>query len=143
MTDLDRFLTAQTDHYQTALAELRRGRKQSHWIWYVLPQLRGLGRSDVATRFGIADLQEARDYVAHPILGDRLRECIRTIHSHTGTTANQILGDIDAMKFRSCLTLFALAAPEEPLFRAALDHFYAGHADPMTLSALGQELPGS
>ncbi|MBN8493857.1 MAG: DUF1810 domain-containing protein [Burkholderiales bacterium] len=133
---LDRFLAAQAADYALALAELRRGRKQSHWVWYVLPQLRGLGLSAMAQQYGLAGLQEARDYALHPVLGARLRECVAAITAHRGVSAAQILGDIDAMKFRSCLTLFMHAAPQEPLFAQALQQFFGGEPDARTLALL-------
>lgn len=138
MPGLDRFLDAQADDYATALAELRAGAKRSHWIWYVLPQLRGLGHSATSERYGIADRAEAEAYAAHPILGARLRACVVAILAHRGTrTARQILGTPDDLKLRSCLTLFQEVVPEEPLFGAALDAFYGGEPDARTLALLG------
>lgn len=136
MAPLERFLSAQAIDYDTALSELRRGRKESHWIWYVLPQLRGLGLSERALFYGIEDLQEARDYLGHPVLGARLRTCIEAICVHAGSSAVQILGDVDAIKFRSCLTLFAAAAPGDALFTRALAQFYQGKPDPRTVALL-------
>lgn len=133
---LDRFLVAQSADYATALAELRRGRKESHWIWYVLPQLRGLGVSSMSREYGISDLSEARAYLEHPVLGPRLRECVRAICAHEGASAVDILGSIDALKFRSSLTLFAAAARDDELFRAALGQFFGGQPDPKTIQLL-------
>jgi uncharacterized protein (DUF1810 family) len=134
---LDRFLHAQEAHYAKALAELRAGRKTGHWIWFVLPQLRGLGRSAMAHEYGIADRAEAQAYLAHPVLGARLVECVEAMLAHRGTAASRILGDIDALKFRSCLTLFD-AVSDTPVnaFRQALDTFYAGEPDAATLALL-------
>jgi uncharacterized protein (DUF1810 family) len=135
---LRRFVEAQRDHdsYAKALDELRQGRKRSHWVWYVLPQLRGLGRSWTADHYGIAGLAEARAYADDPVLGPRLVECVSAILAHRGTPARDILGSTDAMKFRSCLTLFAVAAPEVPEFAEALDAFFDGEPDPLTLELL-------
>lgn len=133
---LDRFLLAQSADYATALSELERGRKQTHWMWYVLPQLRGLGKSAMSRKYGIAGLQEAEAYLAHPILGQRLRDCVVAICAHTNTSAADILGNIDAGKFRSCLTLFAAASRNEEPFSAALRQFFDGKPDPKTMKRL-------
>jgi len=133
---LERFVLAQARDYAQALGELTAGRKQTHWIWYVLPQLRALGRSAMAREYGIADLDEAVAYAAHPVLGPRLLACVDAMLGHRGQSAAQILGEVDAMKFRSCLTLFAQAVPSEPRFRVALQQFYGGEADPLTLAQL-------
>jgi uncharacterized protein (DUF1810 family) len=133
---LDRFIDAQSEHYEIALGELRRGLKQGHWIWYVLPQIRGLGRSSMSLRYGIVDRAEAEAYLAHPVLGVRLRECVTAICAHRGTKATEILGDIDAMKFRSCLTLFAAVDQDTQLFRQALKQFYGGKQDMRTIKLL-------
>ena len=135
MDDLDRFVRAQDRQYAQALAELKAGRKTSHWIWFVLPQLRGLGRSAMARDYGLAGRTEAQAYLAHPLLGARLRECVQAMLGHTGRSAASILGDIDALKFRSCLTLFD-AISDERLFRQALDAFYDGERDAATLALL-------
>ena len=134
---LDRFLRAPQAQYATALAELRAGHKTSHWIWFVLPQLRVLGRSAMAHQYGLADRVEAQAYLAHPVLGARLAECVEAMLAHRHTTAAQVLGDIDAIKFRSCLTLFdAVSAAPDNLFRQALDVFYRGEPDAATLALL-------
>jgi uncharacterized protein (DUF1810 family) len=138
MDRLDRFISAQDGHYGQALAELKAGRKTSHWIWFVLPQLRGLGRSTMAHEYGIVGRAEAEAYLAHALLGERLRECVRTMLAHRGRSAASILGDIDAMKFRSCLTLFD-AVSTDLLFAQALDAFYGGERDPATLALLENE----
>jgi len=135
-SDLDRFVTAQSRDYARALAELRAGRKQSHWMWYVLPQLRGLGHSHMAHTYGVAGREEAAAYLAHPILGPRLLECVQAVLQHTDLSAEEIFGGIDATKFRSCLTLFAAVAPDERCFQEALSRFYEGQPDDMTLALL-------
>jgi uncharacterized protein (DUF1810 family) len=133
---IDRFVQAQRLDYETALAELRAGLKRSHWIWYVLPQLRGLGFSDLAHEYGISGQEEAVRYCNHPVLGPRLIECINAVLQHSGTSVVAILGEIDALKFRSCLTLFSAVAPHEPCFEIALRTFYSGIRDPETLKLL-------
>jgi uncharacterized protein (DUF1810 family) len=134
--DLERFVEAQATGYQRALGELRAGRKRSHWIWYVLPQLRGLGFSSASTFYGIASLAEARAYLAHPVLGQRLRECVGVLLDLEGVTAESVLGGIDALKFRSSLTLFRAAAPDEPLFADALSRYFGGQPDSKTIALL-------
>lgn len=130
---LERFLDAQERDYRGALAELRAGRKRSHWIWYVLPQLRGLGTSAMSTTYGIASPDEARAYLSHPVLGQRLRECVAAIALHRGRAIEAILGEIDAVKYRSCLTLFASVDPHRPsVFAQALADFYGGSEDRQT-----------
>ncbi len=144
--DLHRFIDAQDGSYEAALAELRDGRKRSHWIWFVFPQLTALGRSPTAQRFGISGLEEARAYLAHPVLGARLRECARTLAGIAGRSAEEILGYPDYLKVRSSMTLFAraaVAAGENAAdFTAVLDAFYAGfpdgREDRATLELLGQ-----
>lgn len=133
---LARFLEAQRDTYGTAIAELRAGRKRSHWIWFVFPQLKGLGRSAMSQRYGLSGVAEATAYLAHPALGPRLLEAIRALLSNGTVPATAILGELDAMKVRSCLTLFGVAAPAEPLFADALAHYFAGEPDPATLALL-------
>ena len=134
---LQRFVQAQQRDYAQALAELRAGRKTSHWIWYVLPQLRGLGSSPRSQHYGLAGRDEAAAYAAHALLGPRLVDCVQAMLGHPGLSAVQILGEVDALKFRSCLTLFAEAAPGEPSFGQALRRFYGGEPDPATLRLLG------
>ena len=133
---LDRFLIAQQRDYAQALAELQAGHKRSHWIWYVLPQLRSLGRSAMAREYGIRDRQEAADYLAHPVLGPRLVACVNALLSHPERSAVEMLGEVDAMKLRSCLTLFGAVAQGEPCFGQALQTFYGGEADRETLRLL-------
>jgi len=134
--DLQRFVTAQDGVFETALRELRAGSKQSHWMWFIFPQLRGLGLSPTAHRYGIASLDEARAYLGHPLLGFRLRECADAIIPWSDRlSAEQILGPIDAVKLRSSLTLFDCAAPES-LFAAGLAAFFGGKRDERTLALL-------
>jgi uncharacterized protein (DUF1810 family) len=135
--DLGRFVAAQEDVMPQVWRELAAGRKQTHWMWFVFPQLRGLGTSTMAARFGITGLAEAAAYLAHPVLGPRLRDAVALVNAVPGRRATAILGAVDAQKFRSCLTLFAAADPAEPVFRAALDHFFGGEADTRTLALLG------
>jgi len=133
---LARFVEAQADDYPRALQELRAGRKRSHWMWYVLPQLRGLGSSSRAAYFGIGSAREAEAYLAHPVLGPRLRECTALVNAVPEKSVTDILGRPDDLKFRSSMTLFAAAAPEEPRFAQALAAFFAGAGDPETLSRI-------
>ena len=139
MTDADlvRFLNAQSDVYEEVTKELTEGRKQTHWMWFVFPQLAGLGHSSMAQRYAISDLDQASRYLAHPLLGSRLRHDVRLVMSHSGKSALDILGSPDDLKFRSCLTLFAQAAsdPDQGLFEQALHQFYDG-PDPWTLQLL-------
>ena len=137
MVDLSRFLNAQEPVYATVLAELRSGRKRTHWMWFIFPQITGLGHSAMSRRFAIRDFSEAKAYLTHPILGARLRECVAAVLEHREKTAPQIFGTPDDFKFCSCLTLFQAIAPEEPLFRQALDSFYDGRSDPETIRILG------
>ena len=132
--DLERFVDAQDSGgtYEQALVELRRGRKTSHWMWFVFPQVVGLGRSGIAQQYALSGLDEARAYLAHPVLGPRLRECCEALLGLENASANQVLGSIDAMKLRSSVTLFSRAQPEESLFPAVLDRFFDGHPDDRT-----------
>jgi uncharacterized protein (DUF1810 family) len=137
---LRRFIEAQDagGTYNMALAELRAGRKASHWMWFVFPQIAGLGRSPMAKMYAIGSLAEARAYLADPILGPRLLEATRAVDELSGSTAEEIFGPIDALKLRSSMTLFTRAAPEEPLFRHVLDRYFDGVADDET----DRRLPG-
>jgi uncharacterized protein (DUF1810 family) len=142
MTDADlfRFLDAQAPIYRRVVEELTNGRKQTHWMWFIFPQLAGLGRSAMAQHYAISDLDQARRYLANSILGARLREAVRLMLNHKGKSALEILGSPDDLKFRSCLTLFRQAASEDSdraLFTDALDQFYRGEADSRTLELLG------
>src|ERR1022692_638822 len=122
--DLERFVKAQDGVYEQAVRELQAGSKQGHWIWFIFPQIRGLGMSFTSQRYSIQSLEEAEAYLNHPVLGPRLRECTSIVNSRTGRTAEQILGALDAMKFRSSMTLFACAAPAEELFQSALEKYF-------------------
>lgn len=132
--DLERFVAAQDAGgiYQQAVAELGRGAKTSHWMWFVFPQIAGLGRSPAAQHYAISSVAEARAYLAHPVLGPRLAECAEIVAGLTGRTAEQIFGGIDAVKLRSSMTLFLLADPDQPAFRQVLDQFYGGAMDEAT-----------
>jgi uncharacterized protein (DUF1810 family) len=134
--DLQRFLDAQADSYDRAFAELRAGRKTSHWIWYVFPQLKGLGLSQASQFYGLSGLDEARAFLAHPVLGPRLRECVEAMLATGDSAADDVLGFTDAMKFRSSMTLFAKAAPRDALFARALARFFNGEQDRKTLDLL-------
>ncbi len=136
---LQRFVDAQDSDgtYDGALRELRSGRKQSHWVWFVFPQLAGLGRSATAQRFAISGLAEARAYAAHPVLGPRLAECARVLVDLPRADPVEVLGEVDARKLQSSMTLFARAVPGERAFQDVLDRYFAGVPDPQTLSKLG------
>jgi len=134
--DLRRFVEAQTPVREQVRAELAAGSKRSHWMWFVFPQLRGLGRSDLARHFGIGSRDEARAYARHPLLGAWLRECTALVLAVEGKTALQIFGSPDDLKFRSSMTLFAAVVPDEPLFRQALERYFGGEGDPRTLALL-------
>lgn len=134
--NLRRFVQAQQDTYAQAVDELTDGRKASHWMWFVFPQLRGLGRSPMATKFGIASLDEARAYLAHPLLGARLQECTRLVLRIDGRSINEIFGSPDDLKFCSCMTLFDRAAPQEAIFSKALQKYFDGTPDARTLELL-------
>jgi uncharacterized protein (DUF1810 family) len=138
--DLQRFVKAQSPVFDTVLSELRAGRKRTHWIWFVFPQLRGLGRSATAQVYGIGSLDEARSYLAHPGLGARLVTCTERVLAVKDRSLNTIFGSPDDMKFRSCMTLFAVAAESpDSTFRQALQRFCAGKADEQTLALLEAE----
>jgi uncharacterized protein (DUF1810 family) len=134
--DLGRFVAAQDGILPQALSELRAGRKRSHWIWFVFPQIAGLGSSPMAQRYAIASLDEARAYLAHPVLGPRLRESTEAALSGATGSAHDLFGSPDDLKFRSSMTLFAQAAPGETPFAQALDRFYGGERDEKTLERL-------
>jgi uncharacterized protein (DUF1810 family) len=135
--DLERFVTAQDSGgtYQRAVAELRNGRKTSHWMWFIFPQIAGLGRSAMAQAYAITDLTEAKAYLEHPVLGRRLLECAEIVASHRGLSAEQIFGGIDSIKLRSSMTLFAHAAPQQPVFRQVIDQYFTA-PDPETESRI-------
>jgi uncharacterized protein (DUF1810 family) len=132
--DLERFVSAQAARgsYQHAVEELRRGRKTSHWMWFVFPQIAGLGQSPTSKLYAISSLAEARAFLDHPQLGPRLRQCAEILTAHQDRTAEQIFGGVDAMKLRSCMTLFMHAAPEKPVFRQVIEQFFGGVPDPAT-----------
>ena len=138
---LERFVIAQDEGgaYERALRELAAGRKNSHWMWFVFPQLAGLGQSEMSRRYAIASLAEAAAYLEHPLLGARLHACARALLVHEDTSAARILGPVDAVKLRSSMTLFARADPGERLFGAVLERFYGGEPDPLTLGVVRAE----
>lgn len=135
--DLERFVAAQEGVYDGALRELRQGRKSGHWIWFIFPQLVGLGRSELSRFYGIESIDEACAYLEHPLLGPRLRECVEAVLAAPGATAEETFGSIDARKVRSSMTLFHRAAPDEPLFAEVLARFCAGVSDEATNALLG------
>ena len=131
--NLTRFIQAQDRDYDTALSEIRAGRKASHWMWYIFPQLKGLGRSSTSEYYGLAGIEEARAYLSEPILKARLIEITGAVLAHKDKSAEEIFGGIDAKKLRSCMTLFSIAAPDIPLFDAVLEQFFDGKPDRNTL----------
>ena len=135
--NLQRFVDAQAPVYDAVVRELAAGAKQSHWMWFVFPQIAGLGFSATSVFFAVSSLDEARAYMAHPILGPRLVECAGLVLAAKGRTARQIFGPVDEMKFRSSMTLFSRAAPEVAAFVTCLDRFFNGEPDPATLARLG------
>jgi uncharacterized protein (DUF1810 family) len=136
-SDLQRFVEAQAPVYPRVLAELRRGQKQSHWMWFIFPQLAGLGHSPMAQRFAIRSREEALAYLGHSVLGPRLRECTALVNAVEGRTIREILGSPDDLKFRSSMTLFGTVA-SDPAFAAAIEKFYGGMPDRKTLDLLGR-----
>jgi uncharacterized protein (DUF1810 family) len=135
--DLDRFLSAQVGIFDTALSELEAGRKRSHWMWFIFPQMRGLGMSSTAQKYGIVSLDEAKAYLAHPVLGERLRQCTEAVLAVKGRTLHEIFGSPDDMKFGSSMTLFAVAdGTPENIFRQAIDRYCNGQMDQRTLDLL-------
>ena len=141
--DLGRFLTPQGGAYSEALSEIRRGRKRSHWMWFVFPQVEGLGHSSMARRYSIKSLEEARAYLEHPVLGPRLLECAEAVLGVQGRTVEEIFGFPDHLKLRSCATLFAAASPPGSVFHRLLDKHYRGEPDARTLTLLATEQRGS
>ena len=136
--DLQRFVSTQAATIDTAVAELKAGRKRSHWMWFVFPQLRGLGQSDMATRYGIVSLDEAQAYLTHPVLGPRLEECTRAVVDASASSLHEIFGSPDDMKFHSSMTLFAIASGnDDSIYRHALDRWCAGRMDGRTMALLG------
>jgi len=136
MSRFDDFVVAQDAVWPAVTRELAAGAKRSHWMWFVFPQIAGLGGSAMAVRYAIGSIAEAREYLAHPVLGSRLRDATRLLLAHAGREPGAILGPVDALKFRSSMTLFQAADPAEPLFGAALAAFYGGVPDPKTLALL-------
>jgi uncharacterized protein (DUF1810 family) len=134
--NLQRFVDAQAPVYERVRRELKVGRKESHWMWFIFPQIAGLGQSPMSVRFAIASLDEAKACLAHPVLGARLRECAQLTLDVEGKTARDIFGSIDEIKFRSSMTLFARAAPEEDIFQRCIDKYFAGASDPATLAKI-------
>ena len=134
--ELQRFVDAQAPVFEAVVTELSAGRKRSHWMWFVFPQIAGLGFSPTAQRYALKSLAEAKAYLAHPLLGDRLRRCTDLLLVLEGKGITAILGSPDDMKFRSCMTLFGRAAPDEPRFRLALERYFEGVPDPATLERL-------
>ena len=139
--DPQRFLKAQEPIYAGVLEELRSGNKTTHWMWFIFPQLRDLGRSSTALFYGLETIRDARAYLEHPVLGVRLKECTALVLQHHDKSALDILHHPDNLKFRSCMTLFQLADPQEPLFAAALNQFFKGSADDMTIQLVNR-MPG-
>ena len=133
---LQRFITAQTEDYASALDELRRGRKESHWIWYIFPQVAGLGHSSMARKYAIQSREEAIAYLNHPVLGSRLRECCEALLIHRGKRVEDIMGYPDDLKLRSSMTLFAVVSGGDSIFRTVLDAFYSGQMDERTIALL-------
>jgi uncharacterized protein (DUF1810 family) len=131
--NLDRFLTAQAPIYDQVLTELKSGRKRTHWMWFIFPQIAGLGFSDTSRRYAIRDLDEARTYLAHPVLGARLRECASLLLDISGRSAHEILGSPDDLKLRSSATLFALVSPAGSVFHQLLERFFGGAVDTRTM----------
>jgi uncharacterized protein (DUF1810 family) len=136
--DLGRFMEAQEGDYEQALAEIRRGRKQSHWMWYIFPQYDGLGFSSMSRHYAIKSRTEAEAYLNHPVLGSRLTECFEALLAHDGKTAREIFGTPDDLKLRSCATLFAAVSPPGSVFEMLLDKYYQGQPDRHTLDLLSQ-----
>lgn len=134
--DLERFVQAQQSTYTRARDELVRGRKTTHWMWFVFPQLAGLGHSATSKKYAIASLEEARAYLAHPVLGARLRECTRIVNAIDDKSIRDVFGSPDDLKFRSSMTLFAHAAPDDDVFQTAIDQHFESHHDPLTLARL-------
>jgi uncharacterized protein (DUF1810 family) len=140
--DLNRFVSAQENDYERALAEICSGRKRTHWMWYVFPQFDGLGFSSTSRHYAIKSVEEARAYLDHPVLGPRLRECALAAIGIEGRSAAQIFGSPDDLKLKSCMTLFACVSPPDSVFDRLLDRFYQGQRDPKTLELL-RSSPGS
>jgi uncharacterized protein (DUF1810 family) len=134
--DLQRFLEAQAPVWDDVRSELAQARKRSHWMWFVFPQLAALGRSGTARFYGIGGAEEARAYLQHPVLGARLHECCALLLQSPGVSARDVFGEVDAMKLRSCLTLFEAVSPQTPIFQQCLDRYFSGERDPLTKELL-------
>jgi uncharacterized protein (DUF1810 family) len=134
--NLQRFVDAQNPEFESVLLELRNGAKKGHWIWYIFPQLAGLGKSWNSEFFGISSRAEAKAYLKNPILGQRLRDCTAIVNSHEGCSINAIFGGIDSVKFRSSMTLFSEIGPDRQVFVQALEKYFSGKSDPLTLNIL-------
>jgi uncharacterized protein (DUF1810 family) len=134
--NLERFIDAQEGQFEAARSELAAGRKVGHWIWFIFPQIKGLGQSWMSEHYAISSLAESEAYLQHPILGPRLRECTRMVNSVKGRTIEEIFGGIDSIKFRSSMTLFAKAADDNQIFLDALNKYFAGEFDPLTIQRL-------
>ena len=132
--DLERFVTAQDPVYENVCEELRSGQKRGHWMWFIFPQLRGLGSSPLAQKFGISSREESEAYLSHPVLGSRLRECTRLVNAVEGRSIEQIFAYPDDLKFRSSMTLFRMASGDNRIFNYALEKYFEGEADPLTLA---------
>ncbi len=141
--DLSRFLDAQNKLYLTALSEIRKGKKETHWMWFIFPQIKGLGKSDTANLYAISDLQEATDYLEHPILGKHLIEISELLLTFKRKSADGIFGDLDARKLRSSMTLFSLVENTNPIFQEILEAFFSGECDPLTLSIINSTIKSS
>jgi uncharacterized protein (DUF1810 family) len=137
--NLNRFIEAQNRDYPQALAEMRNGRKRSHWIWYIFPQIHGLGFSSTSEYYAIRSLDEAKDYLQHPVLGSRLIEITKAVLAHNGKTANQIMGSPDDLKLKSCMTLFNLLENTDPVFQEVLDNYFDGMQDQKTIAIVKSE----
>ena len=135
-----RFLKAQEEHFANAHAELKRGRKTSHWMWFIFPQMKGLGHSSLANFYGISSRAEAEAYLRHPVLGQRLVDCTALVNSIEGSSIEEIFGQTDAMKFRSCMTLFAEVDKRSQVFAAALQKYFHGLPDKLTLDLFNQAM---
>lgn len=133
---IERFVEAQAPVYHTVIAELSMGHKETHWMWFIFPQLKELGKSAMAKRYGIESADEAKAYLAHPLLGSRLVECTKLLLAQRNANAFEIFGSPDELKLRSCMTLFAVTAPEQSVFKQALDVFFRGKLDEVTLKLL-------
>jgi uncharacterized protein (DUF1810 family) len=134
---LSRFVHAQNRNYEEVISELRTGRKVSHWMWYIFPQVKGLGRSSMAKEYAIDSLSEAQAYLRHPLLGSRLIECSQLLLAIDGKRASDVFGSVDAIKLRSSMTLFTRADPQQTVFRQVLDRYFQGSEDPETIQRLG------